>query len=68
MRCRKLQGVQEQDGSKTQSSKKREIIPVWPIRETVIVDLLLLKGTDKNHIIQMIVLSKNFFVLFVFNY
>ena len=61
MRWGKLQGVQEQDGSKTQSSKKRERTPVWPIRETVTVDLLLLKGAHKNHMNAMIFLSKKFF-------
>ena len=45
----------------TQSSKKRERTPVWPIRENVNVDLLLLKGTHKNHINAMIFLSKKFF-------
>ena len=33
MRWGKLQGVQETDRSKTQSSNKRERTPVWPIRE-----------------------------------
>ena len=62
MRWRKLQVVQEQDGSKTRSSKKRERTPVWPIHETVTVDLLLLKGIHKNHINAMIFLSKKFFL------
>ena len=61
MRWRKLQGVQEQDGFKTQSSKKRERTLVCPIRETVTVDLLLLKGTRMNNINAMIFLSKKFF-------
>ena len=43
------------------SPQKRERTPVWPIRETVIVDLLLLKGTHKNHLSAMIFLSKKFF-------
>ena len=43
MRWGKLQGVQEQDVSNTQSSKK-------PIREIVTIDLLLLKGAHKNHL------------------
>ena len=58
MRWGKLQGVQEQDGSKIQSSKKRERTPVWPTRETVTVDLLLLKGTHKNLINATLFLSK----------
>ena len=61
MRWEKLQGVKKQDGSKTQSSKKRERTPVWPIRETVTVDLRILKGIHKNHINAMIFLSKKFF-------
>ena len=54
MRWGKLQGVQEKDRSKKQSSKKREKTPVWPNRVTVTVDLLLLKGPHKNHIIAII--------------
>ena len=61
MRWGKLQDVQEQDRSKTQSSKKRERTPVWPIRETVTVDLLLLKDTHKNHINAIVFLSKKIF-------
>ena len=65
MRWGKLQGVQEQDRSKTQSSKKRERTSVWPIRKTVIVHLLLPKGTHKNHISAMIYLSKKIFYLLI---
>ena len=61
MRWGKLQDVQEQDSSKTQSSKKRERTSVWPSSETVTVDLLLLKGIHKNHINAIIFLSKKFF-------
>ena len=43
------------------SPQKKERTPVWPIRETVTLDLLLLKGTHKNHISAMIFLSKELF-------
>ena len=51
-------------GNKTtpkHSPQRRERTPVWPIRETVTVDLLLLKGTHKDHMNAMIFLSKKFF-------